>query len=1139
MLDRYELADRYRADRGTVFLTGSQALARLPLAQLRADRRHGRRTAAYVTGYPGSPLANYERDAAAAATEAAAEGLTLLARPAVNEELAAAAVMGTQLTAGLDSRRVDGVIGVWYGKTPGLDRAGDALRHAVFAGTAALGGAVALVGEDPGAKSSTLPSTAEATLLALHIPVLCPGDVQDAVELGRHAIAMSRASGSWTAMRVVESVADGTGTVELVDGEAEPILPVVEIDGRPWVPQPDGRLITPASLELERQHHEIRLPLARRYGVDNGLNRATVTGPADWLAIVAAGHTYVDVVAALEVLGLSSPADLRHAGIRLVKIGLLHPLDPHHLAELCATVEEVVVVEEKQPTLERLVKDALYGLSRRPRVTGKQDDAGNAVFPVSGVLNADRIAERLHDRLAGRLGTDRLRAPRPPRQLIPLGVQRTPYFCSGCPHNTSTQAPPGSLVGAGIGCHTMAMFLDPERVGSIVGVGAMGGEGAPWIGMAPFVSTDHLIQNLGDGTMFHSGWLAIRAAVAAGVNITYKILLNGAVAMTGGQDAVGRMELAPLVAGLRAEGVTRVMVTTDDRARTMATGLPGDVEVWDRSRVVEAQQVLAAVPGCTVLIHDQQCAAEKRRDRKRGLLTTPATRVIINERVCEGCGDCAARSNCLSLQPVDTPGGRATRIDQHSCNLDLSCLVGDCPAFATVTVTGAARDGRSPSAAGAPATVAIPDPPIATAPRTTIRLSGIGGTGVVTVSQVLGTAAMLDGLSVRGLDQTGLSQKGGPVVSDLVISQTTPAGGGRARAGSVDVLLAFDQLVAGGDAQLAAASAEHTVAVINQAVTPTGAMVARPALGFPHDALADRIAEATNRQIRVDAGPLVRALLGDDSTVNVFLTGVAAQHGLLPVRAAAIERAIELNGVAVERNLDAFRWGRAWVADPSDVARRAGLATHGPRSCETLDQLIDRLAADLTAYHSPATAAEYRAALAPVQALGHDPLTETVARNLHRLTAYKDEYEVARLLLAPEARAAAEAVGGRGTTVTWHLHPPMLRALGLHRKLRLGRSARPALLALRTARRLRGTPADPFARNAVRRVERAMIPEYRAAISTLLAGLGSAPSAERLAAAVAIAGLPDQVRGYEQLKLTRAATYRAELARRLAGFGGP
>ena len=1130
LIQNYELADRYRLDDGRVFLSGSQALARLPLEQLRADRRAGRNTAAYVTGYPGSPLANYDRDVTAAAALAAADRLTLIAQPGLNEELAATAVMGSQLAVTIDSCRFDGIIGIWYGKGPGLDRASDAIRHAVFAGTSAFGGAVALVGDDPSAKSSTIPSSSDATLVDLHMPVLYPGDVQEAIDLGRHAIALSRACGLWTSIKVVEAVADGTGTVELSVDRITPVIPHFEVLGKQFVPHPSGALLTPFTLELEREFQEVRLEMARRYGVENRLNTIAARGPNDWIGVVATGQTYRETLEALRLLGLHGLDDFRAAGVRLLKLSLPVPLDAAIVREFATGLAEVVVVEEKNPTLERFVKDALYSLPDRPVVSGKHQPDGSVLLPSTGTLDADRIAPHLRARLGQRLGDDRL-APLPPapRQLIPLSINRTPYFCSGCPHNTSTQVPDGALIGGGIGCHSMVMLMEPERVGNIVGLTAMGNEGAQWFGMAPFVDEHHLIQNIGDGTLFHSGMLAVRAAAANGVNITYKILYNGAVAMTGGQDPFGQLEVPTLVKALLAEGVRRIIITTDEVARYRTVELPEGVKVWGRDRIIEAQELLATVPGCTVLIHDQRCAAEKRRDRKRGRIERPRFKVVINERVCEGCGDCGDVSNCLSVQPVDTPFGRKTRIDQHSCNFDMSCMQGDCPSFTTVVPKRRAKPATRRVAAP-PAD--LPAPAATTGSRVvdecTVRLSGIGGTGVVTISQILGTAAMLDGFHVRGLDQTGMSQKAGPVVSDLRLSRGQPRASNKASAGSVDVLIAFDQLVAASDAQLAGASAEHTIVIASSSTTPTGSMVVHPETPYPSQQLAERLDGSSQRHLLVDAQRIVNGLLGDDTTANVFLLGVAVQAGHLPVGTDSIERAISLNGVAVDTNLTAFGWGRSWVVDPRATESAAGIAI------ETCDDtpLLERLTADLTAYQSVAYAARYRAVVDRVTAVGHPTLTEAVTRHLHKLMAYKDEYEVARLLLLPESRAAAEAVGGTGASVRWHLHPPAFRAMGMRGKMRLGRWATPAMWALRAGRKVRGTPFDVFGWTKVRRTERALVREYTTAIDSLLVVVNDT----NLVEAVAIASLPDRVRGYEHLKLERTDAYRTELSRRCAAL---
>ena len=1132
MIDTYQLTDRYRSDEGRAFLSGSQALARLPYEQLRADRIAGLNTAAYITGYPGSPLAGFDRDVTAAAKLADADGLKMVFQPGMNEELAATAVMGTQLAVTVDTCRYDGVIGIWYGKAPGLDRASDALRHAVFAGTSAMGGALALVGDDPTAKSSTLPSSSGATLVDLNMPIIYPGDVQEAIDLGRHAIALSRACGVWASIKVVEAVADGTGSVELHPERIKPIVPTMQVDGKLWVPHPSGEIITPYTVALEKEFHEVRLQLASEYGALNHLNTIPVRGPKDWIGIAASGHTFHETLEALQLLGFRTADELRAAGIRMFKLGMPVPLDATQVREFAEGLEEVVVVEEKAPNLEWLVKDALYGRANAPMVYGKHAPNDVALFPMTGTLEADSIAPMLRRRLAARLADRMTPEPPAPRELIPLSVSRSPYFCSGCPHNSSTKAPEGSLVGAGIGCHSMVMLMEPERRGNIVGITSMGNEGAQWFGIAPFVDTPHLIQNIGDGTLFHSGMTAVRAAIANGANMTYKILYNGAVSMTGGQEPFGQLDVLTLCRVLSAEGVKEIIVTTDDLSRYRQADVPAGVRVWGRGRLIEAQEHLAFVPGCTVLIHDQRCAAELRRDRKRNVIEAPKFRVVINERVCEGCGDCGDKSNCLSVQPIDTPYGRKTRIDQDSCNFDLSCMKGDCPAFMTVTI-GASTNRRDRAAQKAARKAA----PVVSAPQSvatdledyTIRMAGIGGTGVVTISQILGTAAMLAGYHVRGLDQTGLSQKAGPVVSDLRFSRTRPHSSNKATAGSVDVILAFDQLVAGGDATLRTMAADHTVVIANTAAVATGSMVVNPSRPYPLAEVSARLDDNSESALRVDAQRLTIALLGDSGSVNVFMLGVAVQAGHVPVGVEYVERAITLNGVAVEKNLAAFSWGRAWVADPAATDVAAGVVApieEGP--------LRARLSADLIGYQSAGYAKKFDAVIDKVAAAGNDELTDAVAHHLHKLMAYKDEYEVARLMLLPEARKQARAVGGARTRVTWLLHPPMLRAMGMKSKLRLGRWATPAFWTLRAMRRLRGTPLDFFGLAKVRRLEREMVPEYIAAIESLLPHV----SASTLPEIIAIASLPDRVRGYEHIKWDRAVVYREELSRRLAAFAG-
>jgi indolepyruvate ferredoxin oxidoreductase len=1134
----YQLADRFRLEDGTVFLSGVQAVARLAADQLRLDRRLGLTTAAFASGYQGSPLGTLTEELKRAS--ATVPDLPIVVQPAVNEELAATAVMGSQLAMTLDDARYDGVVGLWYGKGPGFDRSSDAIRHAVFSGTSMHGGVVAVVGDDPAAKSSTLPSSSDATMVDLHMPILFPGDVQEALDLSRHAVALSRSCGLWAGLKLVTAVADGTGTVDVHPDRVHASSPVIEVDGQPFHPRPNGRLLTPYTIEMEREFQEIRWPLARRYGVDNGLNRVVTRTVDDWIGIAACGHTFHEVREALRVLGLETDDDLRAAGVRLFQLLMPVPLDPGQARDFAAGLDEVIVIEEKNPTLEGLLKSSFYDGDHHPRVVGRRDERGDLLVPGHGTLDVDTLLAPLHARLSARLET-RLRPIdeliRPQRTRIPLTVNRAPFYCSGCPHNRSTRAEPGTLVGGGIGCHAMVAMMDADRVGDLVGLTCMGGEGAQWIGMAPFVGRNHLVQNLGDGTFFHSGSLAVRAAVAAGVDITYKLLYNGTVAMTGGQDPEGQMSVPDVAAMLLLEGVARVIVTSDDPHRHSAATFPAEVEVWDRSRFDEAQRVLADIAGVTVHIHDQACAAENRRGRARGTIPTPGFRVVINERVCEGCGDCGDKSNCLSVQPFDTPYGRKTRIHQTSCNFDFSCLEGDCPSFATVTVdeTRSSPPDRSappaPPADLAPAAAGLVD-----ADDFTVRLTGIGGTGVVTVSQVLGTAAMLAGFHVRGLDQTGLSQKAGPVVSDLRVTRGDAAVSNHANVSGVDCLLAFDLLVGASDANLSGVRADRTVVIASTDAVPTGQMVTNPEVALPvGSVLTERVGQvsraADNRFL--DAAGLADGLLGSTTTANILLLGAAVQVGAIPVPVEAIEQAITLNGVAVDSNLTAFRWGRAWALDPAGVDRAAGVV--GPVVPESFGVLVERLADDLADYQSDEYAERFRTVVAEARSaelasgVDADRYSDAVARNLHKLMAYKDEYEVARLLLDDAARQGYEAVGGADTTVTYHLHPPMLRSLGLERKLKLQRTAVPALRALRASARVRGTLADPFRWAKVRRVERAMIPEYIEAI----AGLNRHLTADIYDDAVEIASLPDQVRGYEDIKLRRAAAYRAELARRL------
>ncbi len=1301
LADAYRLSARYSDDHGTVFMTGLQALARLPIEQLRADQQSGLRTAAFISGYPGSPLGGYDSELKKALGQAG-EDLPIILTPALNEEQAATAVMGSQLAATRPTARHDGVLGIFYGKGPGVDRAGDAIRHGVFAGAHPCGGAVVIAGDDPLAKSSTIPSSSAGTLADMHIPVLYPGTPGEALDLGRHAVHLSRSTGLWTSLKVVSDVADGSGTVHLDPSRVQPRIPT--IDGEPYIHMPNGRLLTPATVDTEREIYEIRHPLAIEYAALNRLNHATVNPHDAWIGIVASGITYREVREALRRLGLQHDADIAAAGIRLMCMHMPLPFSPKRARDFARGLEEVLVVEEKNPNIESLVKDALYNETLRPRVTGKFDEHDVMLIPGHGGLDADELLGPLRRRLAQRIGA-RLAPEQHQRQLIPINskVARTPYFCSGCPHNRSTRVPDGAVVGAGIGCHTMTLLMDSDDFGDIIGLTCMGQEGTQWIGMAPFVDTPHIFQNIGDGTFFHSGQLAIQGAVAAGINITYKVLWNQTVAMTGGQDPRGAISVGDVARMLLAQGVARVLVTTEDTSRYRGHDLPDGVAVWPRERMLEAQELLAGIEGVTVLVHDQQCAAEARRARKKGTLAVPRQRVVVNDRICEGCGDCASVSNCLSVQPTSTPFGRKTRIDQTSCNLDFSCLEGDCPAFMTVTLPGRlrsrlrrltrrsrTRDHKPPrdfsdqtnssississiSSVSSNTAVTVPGDlpePVPCVPTDafSLRLVGIGGTGVVTVSQIIGTAAMFDGYEVSGLDQIGLSQKAGPVVSDLRLNRHSEAASNHLGAKQADTLLAFDQLGAASRSGTSRCDPARTVVVGSTSVTPTGAVIAHPERDMPHAAgLEAAIAEVTRPDCRhwADAQHITTALLGNAVTANVFVVGMAVQAGALPLAAESVEQAIKLNGVAVSGNIAAFRWGRVQVARPEVIAAAVRstepsrdhlpvLDTQTAGRVQALEAAVDAMAEaasaktgdtgasvptgasvnagpaaptgtaaptetvapteasvnagasmptgasvnagasastgasvnagaavptaatgatapagsvtaevtatvgaamsaataagtfveeyrdwslevaarELCAYQSPRLARRFLDFVEEVASAdatngdGSGRLTVACARGYFKLLAYKDEYEVARLMLdaaaTAEARQLAEATGGR---LAWKLHPPVLRALGLSRKITVPYSFAPLFRLLAALRFVRGTPLDVFGYTKLRRVERSLAGEYRAAVQADLRHLHPTNYEQTLERA----RLPEVVRGYEHIKMAGVDQLRQQL----------
>lgn len=1175
--DALDLASRFDRDSGVVVLGGIAALVRLPMQIHRHEAHSGRRIATFVSGYEGSPLGGYDTALAREAERLAAHEVHH--RPAVNEELAATAVWGSQQVD--QAEGLDGIVGLWYGKSPGLDRAGDAIRHANTMGVPASGGAVLLVGDDPACKSSTIPSASESTLADLGVPVLVPAGAQDVLTMGLHAVALSRFSGAWTGMKIVTDVADGFGSVDLdAVAEVAPRRPALDIDGQRWQARM-ARTTPPESVTAERQVLRGRLIAAQGYAAANDLNHVEGALGEASIGLVATGKTYLDLRETLGELGLTSQLDLERAGIRLLKIGMPYPLEPGIVQQFCRGLSDVVVVEEKRPFIESAIRRILYETELRPTIVGQEDERGRELIPVDGELTVGRLLDPIRDRLGpARLPTNAqtVRAaptsatttpplmPTPTassmlRTPLPLLSQtvatRGPWFCSGCPHNRSTIVPDGSSVGAGIGCHAMVQMSGDDRRTADT-ITHMGGEGAQWIGMAPFARERHAFQNLGDGTYFHSGSLAIRAAVASGVSITYKLLHNGAVAMTGGQDAVGGRPLKDIVAALLAEGVVQVSVVADDPARVRAAGnLPGPATLHHRDQLDEVQRRLQVTEGVTVLIYDQECAAEARRDRKRGIAATPTTRVMINQRVCEGCGDCGAKSNCLSVQPVETSFGRRTRIHQSSCNYDYSCLDGDCPSFVTLQVGEKAAGGGAKPTRVRQRPPAVTDPPPTPSGAHGTLLAGIGGSGVVTVNQVLAMAAQLDGRRVVGLDQTGLSQKAGPVVSHLrVLEDEHRTASPRVTASTTDALIVLDPIVGTQGSILDLASPQRTVAVVATRVSPTGDMVTDVRTTTPPLAqLRQRIDERTRAtdNVYLDAAEIAEHLLGSHLYANMVVIGAALQAGVLPVSPSALDRAIELNGTAVEDNRDAVAWGRAAVSAPAAVqvsldgakipaaaparaearsGRRLSLATRSslPAAELPLDlaELVTHRATDLVGYQDQRLAERYTNKVLQVWRAergldGSGTLTRLAAQHLYRVLAYKDEYEVARLYRDPAWHAAVMKEFPDASKVRILLQPPVLRSLGMRRKIGIGLWAKPGLDALYRMRRLRGSVLDPFGHTRVREAERRLVAMYLDDLNLIITTLSAGNAAD----AAALAALPDLVRGYEDVKLRGMADLEA------------
>ncbi|MGH0030255.1 MAG: indolepyruvate ferredoxin oxidoreductase family protein [Myxococcota bacterium] len=1130
----YRLADRYARESGRVYLTGVQALVRLPIMQRQRDLAAGLDTAGFVSGYRGSPLGTL--DMALWQAREVLEAHQVRFEPGVNEDLAATAVWGSQQAHLYPDPRHDGVFAMWYGKGPGVDRSCDALKHGNYAGASATGGVLVLAGDDPGAKSSSIAHQSEQALVHCGIPVLNPSNVQDYLDLGLHGFALSRWSGSWVGFKCLTDTVESGGSVE-VGAERVVVREPDDFERPPGLHIGWGNLPAQVEQRLYRQ----RLPAVQAYVRANGLDRTFFDGPRRRLGIVTTGKGYLDVRQALADLGIDE-ARAREIGLAAYKVALVWPLETEGIRTFARGRDDVLVVEEKRPLVEEQLARALYNDSDRPRLSGKQGPGGDALVPNDGELSPGEVTAALR-RWIEACAPDLAPTLRPPVRpsadaVASPGLMRLPAFCSGCPHNSSTVVPEGSLALGGIGCHGMAVWLPDRRT---LAVTQMGGEGANWIGAAPFTGTGHDVQNLGDGTYFHSALLAIRAAVTAGVNITYKILANGAVAMTGGQPIEGEalsgeVTVPQIAAQLRAEGVQRIAIVSNEPDKyPVSTEFPSGTTFHHRDRIDSVQQELRATPGVTALVYDQTCAAEARRLRKRDEFPDPDRRIVINELVCEGCGDCSVQSNCISIEPVETEFGRKRRINQSSCNKDFSCVKGHCPSFVSVLggrvrkVSGEALDTGDDARFAA-----LPDPPAPDlAEPCNVLVTGIGGSGVITVGALLGMAAHLEGKGCSVLDVTGLAQKNGPVTSHVRVADSPDAiFASRIGSGGADLVLGCDMVVTSSPENLGKLAKGRTAAVVNSQVAPTSDFASNPDLDLSGADMRQAIEAGAGAEAChfVPATRLATALLGDAIFTNPFLMGYAYQQGRLPVGLPALERAIELNGRAVETNRRAFAWGRLAAHDLAAVEEAARPALRDSQAtppAETLDAMLERRVAFLTDYQNAAYAERYRTCVrrvADATAAHGDALAKAVARYLFKLMARKDEFEVARLYSDGSfaKQVAAEFEGDYRLVL--HLAPPRLPVIdwfldradpdtGRMKKI----DSRWWFTAMRVLARfafLRDTPFDPFGRTAHRRLERRLVDDYRATVDELVAGL----SDENLALAVEIASIPEHIRGFEQVR---------------------
>lgn len=1119
------LDDKYEQQSGRVWISGIQALVRLLMLQKEADEAAGLNTGGFVSGYRGSPLGTLDNELWRQTKRLDKAGIRF--QPGLNEDLAATAVWGSQ-QASLHPANVQGAFGMWYGKAPGVDRTMDVFKHANMAGTSRFGGVLAIAGDDHGCASSTLPSQSDQLFEAALMPIINPAGVQEYLEYGLLAWALSRYAGVWVGFKAIAETVESAVVVDLNEVRRVIITPT-DFD----IPAGGLNIRWPdIPLDMERRLHGPKMEAVAAFARANSFDRLISNPPAARIGLLATGKAFMDLRQALEDLGITPPV-LERLGIRIYKPGLTWPLEKQGALRFAEGLTDILVVEEKRSFVERQLVEYLYNMpaDRRPTIVGKRDETGARLLPSEGELSPGIVARAVFDRLKRLGATDSAMQQRlerlkgfEERTWAPT-LFRSPYFCSGCPHNTSTQLPEGSRALAGIGCHGMASFMPARNTHTPT---QMGGEGATWIGQAPFVKDKHVFQNLGDGTYTHSGSLAVRAAVASGVNITYKILFNDAVAMTGGQPAEGGLTVPQIAAQMVNEGVARVVVLSEDPTRHKKSDFPSSVEIYERDRLPVIQQELRDTPGVTVMIYDQTCAAEKRRRRKRGTLPDPDRRVFINPEVCEGCGDCTVKSSCIAVQPLETPLGRKRQIDQSSCNKDFSCLKGFCPSFVTIVggkVKSSAVGGRQTA----------PDVPEPIAPRHEdpfdLVITGIGGTGVLTIGALLGMAAHLDGKFASVLDSTGMSQKNGAVMSYIRVANSADRlNAVRVAAGSANLLLACDLVTAASKPALSRVNPFTTRAVVNTHMTPTVQFLSNQKIDLRVEGMLTSIAEAVGegRCDTFDATGLATHIIGDSIGTNMAMLGYAFQKGLIPISRDAIERAITLNGVAIRDNLLAFAWGRAAAHDPGNIDGAGLIPAPETKAAETVTEIMNDRVKRLTAYQNGKLARRYsklvNEAIETEKRLKRDTgFALAVASNFYKLLAIKDEYEVARLHADPSFRQQLNARFEGPFKVHFHLAPPILSGrddnTGQPRKIEFGPWIRHLFPVLAKMRKLRGTYFYIFGYTAERKADHVQAARYEDMVRELC----STVTEHTLPLATEIAQLADNIRGYGHVRAASTA----------------